>query len=77
MSMHKDPTKAQTRDIGLAIRDAFEYEEQIFIFNEENGELIETNELRDVSQIDASDPDNLLVVLDNGQRFRVRITSEG
>lgn len=69
--------KATTRDIGLAIRDFLEGSD---FFAYEDGDA--TGELwaktqRNVDVIDVSDPNNLHVVLDNGQVFRVSIFAEG
>lgn len=66
--------QAQTRDLGLAIRDFLEGS-WIHTFIDHNGELIESNDLRTVETVDASDPDNLRLSLDNGQTFTVRIVS--
>ncbi len=65
-------TRALTRDLGIAFRD-FMQDASIHVLKEEDGELKESGEMRDIVGIDVSDADNPVVVLDNGQRFIVRI----
>lgn len=64
--------KALTRDLGIAIRDALE-DENFHILKEEEGELIESGQMVEITVIDVSDPDNPIVELENGQRFIIRI----
>ena len=67
--------KAKTSDIGLAIKDAC-VGEWINVIEKVNGGpgTRHINERKIVS-IDADDPHNPIVMLDNGQRFVVRIIS--
>ncbi len=60
---------ASTRDVGLAIRDFLEGA-RFTIYREWDGELEPSNF---DATVDCSDPNNLYVVLDNGQRFTVAI----
>lgn len=64
--------KALTRDLGIAIRDALE-DENFHILKEEEGELIESGQMVEITVIDVSDPDNPIVELENGQQFIIRI----
>jgi hypothetical protein len=61
----------QTSDLGLMLRDFIE-DGDIFPM----GEKFQEEEGVTVAFIDVSDPNNPLVHLENGQRFRVRIIAE-
>ena len=68
--------KASTRDIGVAIRDFLEGSDfHVYEDNDATGEL-RAKARRNVDVINISDPNNLVVVLDNGQVFRVSIFVE-
>jgi hypothetical protein len=68
--------KVTTKDLGLAIRDFIE-EHKFCAFEEVNGEINPTKDWQKIQFVDCGDPSNLLVHLENGQRFRVRIFAEG
>jgi hypothetical protein len=72
MKLNTNPD-LQTRDLGIAIRDALEGE-SLIVFEEDAGDgIYESPYLRVAEIIDASDPNNLVVHLDNGQLFTIRI----
>lgn len=60
-----------TRDIGLAIRDALE--ERTAIHYEERGDELEESGSTEFEFVDVSDPNNLTVFMANGQAFTLRI----
>lgn len=62
-------TTHTTRDIGLAIRDHIEGKPVWRL--EADTEIADSD--REVTEVDASDPNNLIVYLENGQTFTVRI----
>jgi carbonic anhydrase len=62
-----------TRDIGILIRDFIEGRECFEFTEDASGDLIETGFRATVECVDASDPNNLIVTLDNGEAFTVRI----
>ncbi len=64
------PVEADTRDIGLAVRDFLSIHQE----NEDEGTLVPVADAA-VDSIDASDPNNLIVALDNGQRFTLRVVA--
>ena len=69
------PVEADTRDIGLAVRDFLEGRMvSIHQDNEDLGTLVPVADAA-VDAIDASDPNNLIVALDNGQRFTLRVVA--
>lgn len=74
-----EPGKALTRDLGIAIADLLEQYADggatVHVLKDEDGELNESGHIREVLDVDRSDPDNLKVRLDNGQTFTVRIVS--
>ena len=64
---------ATTRDIGFAIRDHLAAR-NVDVLRPDDTEGLEAAAGRlYIEAVDASDPDNLLVHGENGQRFRVRI----
>ena len=66
------PVEADTRDIGLAVRDFLSIHQE----NEDEGTLVPVADAAAaVDAIDASDPNNLIVALDNGQRFTLRVVA--
>jgi hypothetical protein len=69
------PVEANTRDVGLAVC-AF-LEGRTFSIHQDNEDGGTLDPVADaaVTAIDASDPDNLIVALDNGQRFTVRVVA--
>ncbi len=69
------PVEADTRDVGLAVRDFLEGRTlSIHQENEDEGTLVPVADAA-VDSIDASDPNNLIVALDNGQRFTLRVVA--
>ena len=64
--------QASTRDLGLAIRDFLEGQEFQIFADDEDGELLHAGDAS-AETVDASDPNNLIVALDNGQTFTVII----
>jgi hypothetical protein len=66
-------TTHTTRDIGLAIRDHIEGK-PVWRFDEDT-EIADSD--REVAEVDASDPNNLVLHMDNGQTFTVRIIAGG
>ncbi len=67
-------TKAQTRDLGIAIRD-FLHDQDFHLLKETGDGLEESGDMREIVDIDASDPNNLFVLLDNRQTFIIRIVA--
>jgi hypothetical protein len=69
--------RAQARDVGLLIRDMIEDTEFIVYSDEqdESGELGVAG-YRRINVVDCSDPGSLVLHLDNGQRFTVRISCD-
>ncbi len=67
-------TKAQTRDLGIAIRDFLD-DQDFHLLKETDDGLEESGDMREVVDIDASDPNNLFVLLDNRQTFIIRIVA--
>lgn len=65
-----------TRDLGLAIRDHLE-EKTVTHFAEDADGALREMDCFEVTEIDVSDPSNLLVYTSSGRKFRVRIFSEG
>ena len=65
---------ANTCDIGLMIRDMIEGQE-FTLYGEEKEEIGNLEKLgyANVETVDCSDPNNLILVLNNGQQFTVRI----
>lgn len=63
---------AMTRDLGIAMRDFMEGH-PFHVLKEEDGDLNESDHMRDVQFVDVGDPDNPVFHLDNGQTFTVRI----
>lgn len=72
IDVHVDNTKATTRDVGLAIRDFLEGQDFQIYAEDKDGTLLHGGDAA-AEIVDASDPNNLNVVLDNGQTFTVRI----
>ena len=69
------PVEADTRDIGLAVRDFLEGRTLSIHRDNEDGGMLDPVADAAVDAIDASDPNNLIVVLDNGQRFTLRVVA--
>jgi hypothetical protein len=67
------PVAADTRDIGLAVRDFLEGRPVSIHQENEDGGMLDPVADAAVDAIDASDPNNLIVALDNGQRFTLRV----
>ncbi len=67
--------KASARDMGLAVRDFIEGCDLFVYEDDPTGELWQKAR-REVTHVDASDAHNLIVFLDNGQRFRVSIAED-
>lgn len=67
---------ALTHDLGIAIRDFLE-DQEFHLFDNSAGEMEETEDTRHVEFVDVSDPNNLIVMIDNGQTFTVRIIAGG
>ena len=72
IDVHVDNTQATTRDVGLAIRDFLEGRDFQLYVDGKDGDLLHGGDAT-ADVVDASDPNNLNVVLDNGQTFTVRI----
>ena len=67
------PIEANTRDIGLAITSFLEGRRfSIHQENEDGGTLDPVADAA-IEAIDASDPNNVILVVDGGQRFTVRV----
>ena len=69
------PVEADTRDIGLAVRDFLEGRTLSIHHDNEDGGTLDPVADAAVDAIDASDPNNLIVALDNGQRFTLRVVA--
>ena len=69
--------QAQTRDLGFAIRDFIEGGDFFVLEDGDASGELWAKARRDVAVVDVTDPNNILIVLDNGQRFRCRISAEG
>lgn len=65
--------KLNPRDIGFAIRDHLEGHAVTAFVEDKDGDLTEDGQTT-VDFVDISDPDSLIVYVNNGQRFGVRIS---
>lgn len=63
---------AHTGDLGLAIADFIDGR-QFELYRHDDPEMPGRDEFAKVDAVDRSDKNNLIVVLDNGQAFTVRI----
>ncbi len=66
------PAQAETGDLGRAIRDGLGGR-WVRLFKDIEGVHCDLGKVRQIENIDASDPSNLVITLNNGQRFIVRI----
>ena len=69
------PVEANTRDVGLAVYNFLEGRTFSIHQDNEDGGTLDPVADAAVDAIDASDPNNLIVALDNGQRFTVRVVA--
>ena len=69
------PVVANMRDVGLAVCNFLEGRTFSIHQDNEDGGALDPVADAAVTAIDASDPDNLIVALDNGQRFTVRVVA--
>lgn len=69
------PVEVNTRDVGLAVYNFLEGRTFSIHQDNEDGGTLDAIADAAVDAIDASDPNNLIVALDNGQRFTVRVVA--
>ena len=69
------PVEANTRDIGLAIASFLEGRRFSIHHEKEDGGTLDPVADAAIEAIDASDPNNLVLMVDGGQRFTVRIVA--
>ena len=67
------PVEANTRDIGLAITSFLEGRRFSIHHENEDGGTLDPVADAAIEAIDASDPNNLVLMVDGGQRFTVRV----
>lgn len=69
----KDPVLFSCRDIGIAIRDHLEDHTVAHLI----GDNLTPDESEEVTNIDVSNPEKLILQLSNGQQFRIRVEAAG
>jgi len=65
--------EAVTRDIGLAVRDGLEHLTHVTLWRDDEHGDDEARGQLEIFDVDASDADNLILELNNGQKFTIRI----
>lgn len=75
-SAKKEPgVQATTADVGYTIRDWLLNLDVCFLGDANDSGFVETLGYGNIDVIDVTDPSNPIILLDNGQRFRIAITS--
>lgn len=76
MQQAKITAPAQTGDLGLAIADFIDGR-QFELYRHDDPEMPGRDEFAKVDFVDRSDKNNLIVALETGERFVVRIVRKG
>jgi hypothetical protein len=70
-------TAANARDVGFFIRDMIEGRHMHLYREDDEGDLTDIGDDAYINHVDVSDPENMIIVLDNNETFNVVITRRG